>query len=87
MQHVTPALRDAELEQHGAAEIAQRQLVVLVLPDALQPLVPRVPGRLAEEIVDDEELEIEIARQFEIEVPRPVMRPLDLHAAGRPSSN
>ena len=66
------------------AELAQRQFLVAVLPKALQPEVPRLCARLAEQVVDDEELQVDVACELEVQVTRPVMRPLDLHAADRP---
>ncbi len=43
--------------------------------------VPGVPGRLAKQIVDDKKLEIQVAGELEVEVLRPVVRPLDLSAS------
>ncbi len=74
-------LGNADLLEHSIAELAERQLRVLVLAKALQPVVPRLGARVREEIVDDEELEIDGARELEVQVTRPVVRPLDLDSS------
>ena len=68
MQDVGSLVGHAELAQDRPAKFTQWKLVILILPDALQPVVPRVSVRSSEEIVDDEELQIEIARQFEMTI-------------------
>ena len=65
----------ADLEEHVLAELGQRQLGVVILGQALQPVIPRIGARLAESVVDDEQLEIDPTGQIEREMLRPVVRP------------
>src|SRR5437879_5217071 len=55
----------------------------MILPQALQPVIPRLGARAAEQIVDDEELQVDIAGELEVQVTRPVVGPLDLDAPDR----
>ena len=59
-------------------------LLVTVLRKTLQPDVPGLCAGATEQVVDDEELQVDGARKVQVQMTRPVVRPLDLDAVVGP---